>query len=119
MLPRTPQHVVRISRDASARLGRLAEELFQEVSLSILKRERDGIVVENFPAWSREVARRTVLNHWKKKYRDKFVFGDAAMDALDQAFARKEAEAEPPAHGLLETLNACLKQLPANPARAG
>ena len=51
-----------------------AEDLFQEVSLVIMKKGQEGVDVENFGAWSREIARRTILNHWKTKKRKATVF---------------------------------------------
>ena len=47
-----------------------AEDLFQEVALIILRKEKEGIEVSHFGAWSREIARRHILDFWKKSSKD-------------------------------------------------
>lgn len=87
-----------------------AEEIFQEVSLVILKKAEQGLHVRHFKAWSREVARRTVLNYWKKKKKDPILVEPDVIDRIDHAYTARD---EDEAHGdLLRKLRWCLEQLP-------
>ncbi|MFH1024997.1 MAG: sigma-70 family RNA polymerase sigma factor [Planctomycetota bacterium] len=43
-----------------------AEDLFQEVAAVMVEQEKIGTKVENFPGWVREIARRRVLDFYKK-----------------------------------------------------
>ena len=91
-----------------------AEEVFQETSLVILKKSQEGVDVRNFGAWSREIARRTVLNFWKTR-RDEYqhLLTEDAVDAIDAAFADREDERAPAAQ-LLAWLAECMGKLPAH-----
>ncbi len=87
-----------------------AEELFQEVSLVVLQKGQQGEAVEQFLPWSREVARRMVLDHWKKSARSRVVLGEAALDAVDRAFEERDREAA--GVDLVASLRRCLEKLP-------
>lgn len=39
------------------------EDLFQEISLVIMRKANEGLEVRHFKAWSREIARRTLLDY--------------------------------------------------------
>jgi len=90
----------------------VAEELFQEVSLVVLEKGREGVTVERFGAWAREIARRMVLNYWKTTSRTRLILSDAAIDSLDRAFHARDEEAESRRHDRLLSLRQCLKSLP-------
>lgn len=87
-----------------------AEELFQEVSLVVLQKGQQGEAVERFLPWSREIARRMVLDHWKRGARGRRILGERALDAVDRAF--EERDEEPAATDLLRSLRRCLEKLP-------
>jgi RNA polymerase sigma-70 factor (ECF subfamily) len=88
-----------------------AEDIFQEVALVVLEKARAGEEVRNFGAWSREIARRTVLDHWKKRKRSKLIFSDDAIAALQETFAGHDGEAYT---DRLEKLHRCVEALPAH-----
>jgi len=93
----------------------LAEDLFQEVSLVILNKQKEKLEVVHFKAWAREIARRTIFNHWKTTKSKSAILSSESLDAVDEAFQR---EAEPEENGeRLEHLRECLRQIPENLAR--
>jgi RNA polymerase sigma-70 factor len=96
---------------ALVRNWQTAEELFQEVSLVVLQKGQEGVTVLDFGPWSREIARRTVLNHWKTAGRTPVLSGEA-VTALDRAFSQKEAEGETGGQEQLRKLRHCMKALP-------
>lgn len=72
-----------------------AEELFQEVCLVVLEKERAGaIAVERFLPWSREIARRLVLRHFRTRGNRPRALSPALMHAIEQAFAARDVVAE-------------------------
>lgn len=95
---------------ALVRNWQTAEELFQEVSLVVLRKERQGESVEQFLPWSREIARRMVLDHWKRSARSRVILSEEALDAVDRAF--EEHDREPASADLLRSLRRCLDKLP-------
>ena len=97
---------------ALVRSWQVAEELFQEVSLVVLQKGQQGVAVERFLPWSREIARRMVLDHWKKSARNRVILSEEALDAVDRAF--EERDDEPASTELLRTLRRCLEKLPAH-----
>jgi RNA polymerase sigma-70 factor len=90
----------------------VAEELFQEVSLVVLEKGREGVAVERFGAWSREIARRMVLNYWKTTSRTRLVLSDAAIDSLDRAFQARDESDDAQRQDQLRDLRQCVKGLP-------
>ncbi len=88
----------------------IAEELFQEVSLVVLQKGQQGEAVDQFLPWSREIARRMVLDSWKRSARSRVVLSEAALDAVDRAFL--ERDDEPASSDLVRALRRCLEKLP-------
>ena len=90
-----------------------AEELFQDVALVILNKEKEGILVENFGAWSREIARRKILEFWEtqKKKKSRFLSPEA-LETLEAEFARREEDKGTRISELLHKLQKCLQELP-------
>jgi len=89
-----------------------AEDLFQEVARVILRKQQEAIVVRRFGAWSREIARRTVQDHFKTRKKSRLVLAGDAFDALEAAFAAHEDEPAAEDNRLLQRLRTCLAQLP-------
>ena len=88
-----------------------AEDLFQQVSLVILKKDQGTLRVEKFGPWSRELAKRTVLAHWKQERRGRRLLSEAALGRVESAFERQGDDADL-VHARLEGLRACLARLP-------
>jgi len=100
---------------AMVRDGNAAEDLFQEVSLVILKKEQRGDgAVRDFGAWSREIARRMTLQYWKTKKKESVLISGGALAGLEAAFARHDRDAGGRTAELLEKLRRCLDELPAH-----
>jgi RNA polymerase sigma factor (sigma-70 family) len=78
-----------------------------------LRKFREGVEVRNMGAWSREIARRIILDHWKKNARRNLILAEDTLDAIDQVFAETDA-AEDRSAAKLEALTACLAKLPAH-----
>ncbi len=87
-----------------------AEDLLQETSVVIITKAREGEEVRHFKAWACGVARRVVLEWWRKQKRSRLVFGEEAMRMLENAFVSGE-EDDRRHGGLLEALRECLKLL--------
>jgi len=88
----------------------LAEELFQEIALVILQKTDE---VRNFGAWSREIARRHVLDHWKKSSsRRQRLLSAEALETLETAYTRHDEEAREAKLEAQRRLGACLDGLP-------
>lgn len=97
---------------AHVRDWNVAEEIFQEMSLVVLQKAQEGIAVEQFGPWSREIARRLVLNYWKTTSRSRLVLSSEVLDSIEQAFARHDADEEGAVPELLGALRKCLDKLP-------
>lgn len=90
-----------------------AEELFQETALIVLKKEKEGIQVKHFGAWSREIARRKALEYIKKKKnRNRVFLSVEATDILEDEFALREREGETGIAEMLLRLKQCVQELP-------
>jgi RNA polymerase sigma factor (sigma-70 family) len=90
-----------------------AEDIFQEVALIILRKEKEGIEVEHFGAWSREIARRHILDFWKKNRKDeKRLLSEETLKSIDGEFKRREYEKPAKISELLHKLKRCLDKLP-------
>lgn len=86
------------------------EDLFQEVSLVIMRKANEKLEVRNFRAWSREVARRTLLDYWKKKKKIPLPLSEDDLQACENAWQRRDADS----HSLserMERLKICLEKL--------
>lgn len=86
----------------------LAEDLFQEVSIVILRRWEEFGEVKDFWALAREIARRQALAIVRKGGREPVPFSPEALDAIDRGF--DQVAVETPARQ--EALRLCLKKLP-------
>ncbi len=85
-----------------------AEDLFQEVSIVVLRRWEDFGAVRDFWALAREIARRRALAALRQGGREPLLLSDAALDAVDRGFDAVAAGAE----DRHEALRDCLKALP-------
>jgi RNA polymerase sigma-70 factor, ECF subfamily len=70
----------------------VAEEVFQETSLAILEESQKLTKVENFPAWSREIARRRVAEYYRKTSRRQGLeqLSGSMAEIIAQAFVENE-----------------------------
>lgn len=90
-----------------------AEDLFQEMAAIIMKREREGVQVEKFVPWAKEIARREILHFYRDKRRKPLSLATEEMfDVASAAFAESQ-----PTDGELadesEALQSCVEGLPA------
>lgn len=83
----------------------LAEDLFQEVSLVLLRQDQP---VQDFWPFAREVARRQALAALRQRGREPVLLEGAALDALDRGFDAVVPQTQARADALRE----CLKRLP-------
>jgi RNA polymerase sigma-70 factor len=90
----------------------VAEDIFQDVSLVILRKESEGVQVRSFGPWSREIARRTILNYWKSIKRNRLIFSSEAIDSIDNSFAGFDDETDKDRIEVLDKLRKCIKKLP-------
>ena len=89
-----------------------AEDLFQQVGISILEREELPCPREVFPAWCRGVARNLILHHWRDERRRRAVPSGLLLEAVDQAFG--ELDNQPDFYQQRSAaLGECLKRVPA------
>lgn len=90
-----------------------AEELFQEVALIILKKEKQGITVHDFGPWSREIARRKTLEHFKQsRKKNRRILSVESIAAVENAFARHTNPKKDRVPERMEKLKTCLQKLP-------
>lgn len=89
------------------------EDLFQEVWLVIVRKADTAMEVRNFKAWCREIARRTLLDYWKRKKKQPVLMDDDALSALEAAWQRRDRLEESDST-LVEMLRKCLRTLSAN-----
>jgi len=101
-------YIMALVRDVSE-----AEELFQETALVILNKEKEGIQVNRFGPWSREIARRKILEYWdERKIRKARFLSAEALDALDAEFSRRDEAGGERIGELLLRLQQCIRELP-------
>lgn len=86
------------------------EDLFQEVSLVIMRKASAELEIRNFKAWSREIARRTLLDYWKKKKKLPLPLSDSDLQALENAWQRRNADPQSLSERM-ERLKICLEKL--------
>ena len=89
-----------------------AEDIFQEVSLTILKKSQEKIEVTSFKAWSREIARRTILDYRKKRGAPVAALSSDALESLERIFGAHEQLSTEQQREILAHLQECLKALP-------
>lgn len=88
-----------------------AEDIFQQTAVVALRKLSEGVRVEKMGAWSREIARRTILDYWKRNQRRSPVLSADAMDSLESAFSGYDAS-DVRQDTRLETLLGCLSKMP-------
>ena len=86
------------------------EDLFQEVSMVIMRKANEQLEVRYFKAWSREIARRTLLDYWKKKKKIPVPLAEEDLQACENAWQRKDAEGQPLTERM-ERLKLCMEKL--------
>jgi RNA polymerase sigma factor (sigma-70 family) len=90
----------------------VAEEVFQEVALAILGEASSGKVVDPFLPWAREVARRRVVEYYRKSSRRDAAapLSETLVDLVGAAFRETE---EPPEEDSrrLSSLRQCIQKL--------
>ena len=90
----------------------MAEDVFQEVSVTILRKANDEEVL-NFKAWSREIARRTALDYRKRRGVPYKNLSEDALVALEKIFGDRDQMPDEKQREMLAFLQDCLKELPA------
>jgi len=90
-----------------------AEEVFQEVALAILEEAAAGTKVDPFLPWAREIARRRVLEYYRKSSRREMVapLTDSMIELVGRSFGENEEAPEEDSRRLA-CLRQCLNQLP-------
>ena len=86
------------------------EDLFQEISLVIMRKANEQLEVRNFRAWSREIARRTLLDYWKKSRKIPVPLAEDDLQLCENAWQRRDADP----HALserMERLKICVERL--------
>jgi RNA polymerase sigma factor (sigma-70 family) len=91
-----------------------AEEVFQEVALAILEEAASGTKVDPFLPWAREIARRRVLEYYRKSSRRDAVtpLTETMVELVGRSFEENEEAPEQDSRRLA-CLRECLQQLPA------
>lgn len=98
-------YIFALTRDQMA-----AEEVFQEVALAILEEATAGKTVDPFLPWAREVARRRVVEHYRKSTR-RAALPESMIDLVGQAFQENDEAPEEDSRRLA-SLRQCLERLP-------
>lgn len=106
----THQDEIRAFINALERQVSARDDLFQEVSMTLMKKFDDYDPELPFNRWAKGVARNVLLNHWKKVGRSKVVFNEEVMDIISDSFEKIEKEAS--SHQ--EALESCFEKLPDN-----
>ncbi|MBI3856655.1 MAG: sigma-70 family RNA polymerase sigma factor [Planctomycetes bacterium] len=86
----------------------LAEDLFQDISLVILKKGGDLADPSGFPVWSRRIARLEALNALRRRGKAPRPLDDAVLDVLDRQWSATDEAASPAADALRD----CLQRMP-------
>jgi len=97
---------------AHVRDWNVAEDIFQDVSVIILEKAQQGVVVGHFKAWSREIARRVIQEHWRRSSRRPARLSAEAWEHIEAAFARRDTAEGPDEQELRRRLRACMDRLP-------
>lgn len=69
-----------------------AEDVFQATCLEVWRLRDRYVPGSDFGAWSRSVARNIVRRHWRSRSRDRLVFSDEAVAAIESSFAAETSE---------------------------
>jgi RNA polymerase sigma-70 factor (ECF subfamily) len=93
---------------AIVRQHHTAEDVFQEVSLVLIRRRDELGPIRNFWHLAREIARRQALGAIRKPKQEEHVLSNEALDSIDRGFDRIFDESEL----RRKALTACVEQLP-------
>ncbi len=86
----------------------LAEDVFQNVSLLVVRKREALRAAADFPAWARTIARFEALNAARKRDHAPQVLDAALLDALEEPWRAGDAAAP---SATLDALRACLERL--------
>ena len=92
-----------------------ADDLFQNVSVAVVESFAQLKDEDGFLPWAREIARRRILDYFKKKNREQVI--DPGL-VVCLAEAAQEIDALVPVSDHREALQACLEKLPETQRRA-
>ena len=96
---------------ALVRDGNVAEDIFQDVGVQVLKKEQTPAESRQFAAWCRGIARNLVLHHWRSKERSPVIVSERLLDALDLAYEESNPASELSKQRSI-ALADCLRSLP-------
>jgi RNA polymerase sigma-70 factor (ECF subfamily) len=94
-------YIISLVRDAH-----LAEDVFQDVALIVLKKRDELADASGFPAWTRKIARLEALNALRRRKKEARPLDEAVLNLLDVQWSR--ADGGPTS----DALRACLERLP-------
>jgi RNA polymerase sigma-70 factor (ECF subfamily) len=89
-----------------------AEDLFQEVASVVVKNAAELPKVRDFRSWTREIARRTLLHHLRRKRTAAVPVPSEEIVELLADVAAEHAPAPAAAQEELEAMRACLERMP-------
>lgn len=93
---------------ALVRSRTVAEDIFQDVYLTLARTVERGEEIADLPAWCRGVARNLALRHWREHQRLERLPSAELFDGIDRAFAEDDGDDE---QALAAALAACRGQL--------
>lgn len=100
--PAVSAYVATLVRDFRDR-----DDVLQDVAVAVLDSFDTYDPARPFVAWATGIARNHVLRYLRRKGRDRLVFGDAALDRLEAAFASLQPEEV----RMLDHLDECIRTL--------
>ena len=86
----------------------VTDDIFQEVSILVLRKCGAIRDAEHFGGWVRSAARREAMTVLRRRNRGLRLLGDAVLDLLDSAWDEEQMKLP---SGQLESLRACMKKL--------
>ncbi len=90
-----------------------AEDVFQEVAKIILEKSQEGLQVDDFRAWAKEIARRQVLQHYRAlRTRKAASVPTEEMADLVSAVYMKHSPAAPDLAEEIDALRECMGKMP-------
>lgn len=89
----------------------LAEDIFQEVWLRFLQAMERGEEIREVYPWGRVVARRLVIDHWRKTQNPRVIVDSELAELVEQAFCEQDKEPEL-WRNRIRALEDCVKNLP-------
>lgn len=82
------QDEVRAFINAVERQPGAREDLFQEVSLTLVKKFDDFDASKPFSPWAKGIARNIILNHWRKVGSSKVIFSDDTINIICESLEK-------------------------------